>query len=129
MLLSDALVRMPTARVARAHARAGGRTWLYDFTWQGPTLGAAHGIDVPFTFGNATSRFATRFLGSPPPSGFADLSGRLRTAWTSFASTGDPGWPRFTPDQPTTRLWNLPPADTAYPLEASRQIWERAASA
>ncbi|MEU8994493.1 carboxylesterase family protein [Streptomyces caniferus] len=128
-MLSDALIRMPTTRVARAHAGAGGRTWLYDFTWQGPTLGAAHGIDVPFTFGNATSRFAARFLGSPPSADFADLSGRLRTAWTSFASAGDPGWPRFTLDRQTTRLWNLPPSDAAYPLEASRQIWERAASA
>ncbi|MEU8825272.1 carboxylesterase family protein [Streptomyces sp. NPDC048636] len=129
VMLSDALVRMPTTRVARAHARAGGRTWLYDFTWQGPTLGAAHGIDVPFVFANATSRFAARFLGSPPPDGFTDLSRQLRTAWTGFASTGSPGWPRFTPDRPTTRLWNLPPTDTAYPLEPSRQIWERAASA
>lgn len=126
VVLSDALVRMPTTRVAQAHARTGGRTWLYDFTWQGPTLGAAHGIDVPFTFGNPHSRYAARFLGSPPPADFIDLSEKLRTAWTSFARTGDPGWPRFTPDQPTTRLWNLPPTDTAYPLEASRQIWERA---
>ncbi|MFE1786909.1 carboxylesterase/lipase family protein [Streptomyces sp. NPDC059525] len=124
-VLSDALVRMPTTRVAQAHTRAGGRTWLYDFTWQGHALGAAHGIDVPFTFGNPNTRYAALFLGSPPPADFADLSERLRTAWTSFARTGDPGWPRFTPDQPTTRIWNLPPTDTAYPLEASRQIWER----
>ncbi|WP_260640278.1 carboxylesterase/lipase family protein [Streptomyces angustmyceticus] len=129
VVLSDALVRMPTTRVARAHARAGGRTWLYDFAWQGPTLGAAHGIDVPFVFGNATSRFAARFLGSPSPADFADLSGHLRAAWTAFAATGDPGWPRFTLEQPTTRVWDLPPTDTAYPLEASRQIWEGDASA
>ncbi|MFE1912247.1 carboxylesterase/lipase family protein [Streptomyces anandii] len=124
VMLSDALVRMPTTRVARAHANAGGRTWLYDFTWKGPTLGAAHGIDVPFTFGNATSRYAARFLGSPAPAGFAGLSERLRTAWTSFAGSGDPGWPRFTPDRQTTRLWDLPPADTRYPLEASWRIWD-----
>lgn len=129
VMLSDALVRIPTTRVARAHAQAGGRTWLYDFTWQGPTLSAAHGIDLPFTFGNPDSRFATRFLGAPPPSDFDDLSTRLRTAWTSYASTGDPGWPRFTLDRQTTRIWNVPPTDTAYPLDASRQIWDRAASA
>ena len=127
-VLSDALVRMPTTRVARAHARAGGSTWLYDFTWRGPTLGAAHGIDVPFTFGNATSRFAARFLGSPPPADFAELSGHVRAAWKSFASTGDPGWPRFTLEHQTTRLWNLPPSEAAYPLEASRQIWDGAST-
>ncbi|WP_030410388.1 carboxylesterase family protein [Streptomyces sp. NRRL S-1448] len=114
----------PRRRGLRRCARAGGRTWLYDFTWQGPTLGAAHGVDLPFLFGNPTSRYATRFLGSPPPPGFTDLSRQLRAAWTSFACTGDPGWPRFSLDQRTTRLWNLPPTDTAFPLEASRQIWE-----
>ncbi|WP_432584632.1 carboxylesterase family protein [Streptomyces sp. HD1123-B1] len=129
VMLSDALVGMPTTRLARAHAGAGGHTWLYDFTWQGPTLGAAHGTDVPFVFGNATSRYAARFLGSSPPAGFDDLSGQLRTAWTSFAATGDPGWPCFSLNQPTTRLWDIPPTDTAYPLEASRQIWERTTSA
>ncbi|MFI8829283.1 hypothetical protein, partial [Streptomyces sp. NPDC053431] len=34
--MSDALVRMPTTFTAEAHARTGGRTWLYDFAWQGP---------------------------------------------------------------------------------------------
>ncbi len=125
VLMSDALVRMPTTWTAEAHARAGGRTWLYDFTWKGPALGAAHGVDVPFTFGDGHSRFAARLLGSPPPAGFAELSERVRRAWTSFAATGDPGWPRFDLDQRRTRLWDLPPADVAYPLADFRRIWGR----
>ncbi|MEU6771771.1 carboxylesterase family protein [Streptomyces sp. NPDC046759] len=125
VMLSDALVRMPTTWVAEAHARAGGRTWLYDFTWSGPALGAGHGIDVPFVFGNATTRPAARLLGSPPPPDFAGLSRRLRSAWTSFAVTGDPGWPRYTPERPTTRTWDTPPTDGPYPLEDSRRIWQR----
>jgi carboxylesterase type B len=28
-------------------------TWLYDFTWRSPRLGACHTLDVPFTFGDA----------------------------------------------------------------------------
>ncbi|WP_149831025.1 carboxylesterase/lipase family protein [Streptomyces tailanensis] len=130
VMLSDALVRMPTTWVAEAHARAGGRTWLYDFTWRGPTLGAAHGIDVPFVFGNATNRPAARFLGSPPPADFAGLSERIRTAWTSFAAIGDPGWPRFVPEHPspTTRIWDTLPTDAPYPLEDSRRTWEHIAS-
>ncbi|GII59354.1 carboxylic ester hydrolase [Planotetraspora thailandica] len=123
MMLSDALVRMPTTWTAEAHARAGGRTWLYDFAWQGPALGAGHGIDLPFVFGNATTRPAARFLGSPPPAEFSGLSQRVRSAWTSFAATGDPGWPQFSPDEPITRIWDTPLSDSAYPLEASRRIW------
>lgn len=121
--MSDALVRMPTTRVAEAHARAGGRTWLYDFAWRGPVTGAAHGIDVPFTFGDSSSRFAARLLGSPPPPGFATLSERLRTAWTSFAATGDPGWPRFDPERRWTRVWDTIPQDGPYPLADTYPIW------
>ncbi|GIH77407.1 carboxylic ester hydrolase [Planobispora longispora] len=124
-MMSDALGRMPTTRVAEAHAGAGGRTWLYDFAWRGPALGAAHGIDVPFVFGDGDSRFAARFLGSPPPAGFAALSGEIRTAWTSFAATGDPGWPRFDPGHRRTRIWDTVPSDAVYPLEGSRRVWER----
>ncbi|WP_433859309.1 carboxylesterase/lipase family protein [Streptomyces kronopolitis] len=124
VLLSDALFRMPTTRVAEAHAGAGGRTWLYDLTWRSPLLGASHILDVPLVFGNATSPLAMRFLGTPPPPDFRTLSEHMRAAWTSFATDGDPGWPRFDPVNRTTRLWDLPTADVPYPLEHSRRIWE-----
>jgi carboxylesterase type B len=124
VMLSDALFRMPSTWVAEAHARAGGRTWLYDFTWPSPVLGACHSIDVPFTFGNADTLQAARLLGSPPPADFAALSDAIRAAWTSFAITGDPGWPRFDLEQRRTRIWDTPPSDAAYPLAGSRDIWE-----
>ncbi|WP_067828480.1 carboxylesterase/lipase family protein [Actinomadura kijaniata] len=121
-IMSDAVVRMPTTWAAENHARAGGRTWLYDFTWRGAAFGACHGVDVPFTFGDATSRFARRFLGDPP-AGFEALSGALRASWTAFAATGDPGWPRFTPPAGRTRLWDASPADVPYPLAGIRAVW------
>ncbi|MBI1758913.1 MAG: carboxylesterase/lipase family protein [Actinobacteria bacterium] len=124
VMLSDALVRMPTLRVAQAHAGAGGRTWLYDFAWPGPTLGAGHGIDVPFVFDTGTTRYAARFLGSPPPAGFGSLSGQIRRAWTGFAATGDPGWPRFDPTHHRTRIWDTTPRDADDPLAGSRHIWQ-----
>jgi para-nitrobenzyl esterase len=123
-MLPDALVRMPTTWVAEAHARAGSRTWLYDFAWRSPTMGAAHGLDVPFTFGNATSRFAARFLGSPPPADFGPLSERIRAAWTAFAATGDPGWPRHDAETRRTRIWDTTPSDAADPLAESRRVWD-----
>lgn len=122
-LLSDALFRMPSTWVAEAHATAGGRTWLYDFAWQGPVLGACHLVDVPFTFGRADTPQAARLLGSPPPAEFAALSERLRAAWTGFAATGDPGWPRFDPVHRRTRIWDVAPSDTGYPLPDSHRIW------
>ncbi|MBT2369935.1 carboxylesterase/lipase family protein [Streptomyces sp. ISL-10] len=126
-LMSDALVRMPTTFTAEAHARTGGRTWLYDFAWQGP-IGAAHGIDIPFVFGLPHTRYAARFLGTPPPVGFAALSHQIRTAWTSFATTGDPGWPPFDTHLRTTHIWDTTPADTAYPVPDSHHIWSQTQS-
>jgi para-nitrobenzyl esterase len=123
VMLSDALMRMPTTWVAEAHTRAGGRTWLYDFAWQSPTIGAGHGIDIPFTFGNGNSRFAARFLGSPPPADFGPLSEQIRVAWTSFAATGDPGWPRFDLEHRRTRIWDTTPSDAEDPIADSRRIW------
>jgi carboxylesterase type B len=125
LMMSDALFRMPSTWVAEAHAAGGGRTWLYDFTWRSPVLGACHGLDVLFTFGDVTTALASSLLGSPPSAAVAPLSAALRTAWTSFAVNGDPGWPRFEPDGGTTRIWDAPPADVAYPLDASRRIWEQ----
>ncbi|MDF5754385.1 carboxylesterase family protein [Spongiactinospora sp. TRM90649] len=125
--MSDALIRMPTTFAALAHARSGGRTWLYDFAWKGQ-IGAAHGIDLPFVFGLPGTGYAARFLGTPPHAGFTALSRRIRTAWTSFAATGDPGWPAFTAGRPTTRVWDTEPADTAYPVPDSLRIWSDGAA-
>jgi len=86
VMLSDAVFRIPTLHLAQAHAAAGGRTWLYDFAWSGPTLGAAHCIDLPFVFGNPGSHFAARFLGSPPPADVHPLSERIRRSWLNFAA-------------------------------------------
>jgi carboxylesterase type B len=123
VLMSDALFRMPSTWVAEEHARAGGRTWLYDFTWPSPVLGACHSLDVPFTFGNGDTPMAARLLGSPPPPEFVELSDHIRKSWTSFAATGDPGWAAFDPDRRTTRIWDVPPADVGYPLADSYRIW------
>ena len=119
-MMSDALFRLPSTWTAEAHARSGGRTWLYDFARPG-RFGACHSIDVPFVFGHPDNRFATGLLG-PQPAGFEELSAAVRHAWTDFAATGDPGWPRFGPDR-LTRIWDSPVHDTGYPLEASYRIW------
>ncbi|GAA3200759.1 carboxylesterase family protein [Actinocorallia longicatena] len=121
-LMSDALVRVPTTRLAEEHAAAGGRTWLYDFTWRSPLLGAAHGIDIPFTFGLPKTPMALRNLGRPPEE-FAVLSGAMRESWTAFATTGDPGWTRFDPVRRTVRRWDVPPSEGPDPLAAVRSVW------
>ncbi|GAA4882997.1 carboxylesterase/lipase family protein [Saccharopolyspora cebuensis] len=127
LLLSDGLFRMPSVWCADAHAAAGGRTHLYEFGWRTPArggvLGACHSLDVPFTFGATGGPMAAALLEGSDPDEVAALSGRIRGAWTSFAATGDPGWPRYDPERRLARFWDSPPTVVADPVAASRRIW------
>ncbi|MFF3672669.1 carboxylesterase/lipase family protein [Streptomyces sp. NPDC002120] len=127
-MYSDALFRMPSTWLARAHAAAGGRAWLYDFTWSSPAfggaLGACHTMDIPATFGHARGPLAAFLFGGRAPSQeFTRLSERLRASWISFAATGDPGWAPFTGEAPMTRVWDAEPSVVEDPLRASGRIW------
>ena len=102
LLHSDWLFRMPSLRLAQAH-HPHGSTHLYELNWNAPgmggeTLGACHGLGVPLTFGNLTAGAAAFLIGpDPPPAEAAVLANRVRAAWTTFAATGDPGWPAYDP--------------------------------
>ncbi|MEV4256057.1 carboxylesterase family protein [Spirillospora sp. NPDC049652] len=123
-LLSDAMFRMPTVRIAEAHAAAGGRTWLFDFAWRSARGINGHSTDLPFVFGLPDSRFALRHLGSPTPDGFAVLSDAVRKAWTSFAAGGDPGWPRYDASAGRiTRVWDEQISDGPLSIAPSLPIW------
>jgi para-nitrobenzyl esterase len=119
---SDWLFRMPSLHLAEAHT---GRTWLYELTWPAPglggALGACHGLDVPLVFGNLTDGQPAMLLADDLPSAEL-LSAQLRTAWTSFATDGDPGWPAY--DGQLTRLFDTDPAVVPYPEENSRRSWQ-----
>ena len=66
---------------------------------------------------------AVVFGDAAPPEAEA-LSRRFRTAWTSFAATGDPGWPRYEPDGgDITHIFDVEPADVPGAEAASRRLW------
>jgi carboxylesterase type B len=48
---TDAVLRVPALRVADAHTTRGSAVFVYRFEWEAPGIGAAHAVDVPFTFG------------------------------------------------------------------------------
>ena len=126
---SDWLFRMPTHRLAEAHAIGRGRAYLYELTWPAPStafpFGAFHGADLPLVFGDFTTGFG-QMLGGPEPSAeVLELSARFRAAWTSFAATGDPGWPAYDTERRLTQLFDAPSAVAAYPEETSRRLWEQ----
>jgi para-nitrobenzyl esterase len=122
---SDWLFRMPTLRLAQAHT---GRTYLYELTWPAPgfggRFGACHGLDLPLLFGTPAADLGPLLLGPEPPAEAEKLSAQFRTAWTAFASTGDPGWPTFDDERRLTQIFDTTPEVTPYPEETSRQLWQ-----
>ncbi len=103
--------RAPTTRTrsgercsatARCRCRAGpcstrthrtGPTYTYCFTWESPTVGACHGIDIPFPFGNFVDGWDA-FVGLDDD-GRRVVGGDARRRGPAFARTGDPGWPQY----------------------------------
>ncbi len=101
-IATDIAFRMPTVWVASGHASVAS-THLYRFDFATPLLrltgvGASHATELPYVWGNLgtlprdpTYRLGGRRAGEV-------LSQRMRTRWTGFARTGNPGddWRPYT---------------------------------
>jgi para-nitrobenzyl esterase len=90
-LFSDVEMQRPAAAVRDAH-QAHGRVYAYLFGWpaRNRALGACHGIDIPFTFGNFVDGWDD-FVGADNAA--RALSSSMREAWAEVARRGNPGWP------------------------------------
>jgi para-nitrobenzyl esterase len=110
---SERVFRVPSLRVADlqvAHAP----TFVYLFGWGSPAmrgwLGACHGLEIAFVFGNQGRGDVAAFTGSGPE---ADaLAERMMDAWLAFARTGDPStpslpWPRHDPAARPTMVFDV----------------------
>jgi para-nitrobenzyl esterase len=121
---TDWLFSVPTLRLAEAHAAGGGRTYLYELTWPAPgsggIFGACHTLDLPLLFGTPHPIL----IGPEPAPEARALATRMRSAWTTFAHTGQPGWPTFDPEERLTQVFDTNPVLTPYPEETTRRIWQ-----
>jgi carboxylesterase type B len=130
---SARVFHVPAAKLADAHAAAGGVAYNYLFTWRTPglrrALGAFHALDVPFIFGLGRSplfRSLGAFTGSAGP-----LAAAMQEAWIGFARAGAPGhrelpaWPRYAAPQRATMVLGRRRELAHTPLEEERQLWLR----
>jgi para-nitrobenzyl esterase len=121
---SDWLFRMPSLHLAEAQLAAGGTAYLYELTWAAPglggALGACHGLDVPLVFGNLTTGQPAMLIGEITAEANR-LSDRMRHAWTSFAATGQPGWPSY--GTGLAQVFDTECEVVDYPERASRALW------
>ena len=123
---TDWWVRIPALRLADAHAKAArstsAATYMYEFGWAAPGLGAVHAMEVPFVFHtlNQDSRLFGPLLGSDPPQQLADA---MHKAWVSFATTGNPGWPVYDQASRTTMFFDAESHVINDPRAWERNLW------
>ncbi len=118
--------RIPALRLAEAHTAqpTASPTYMYEFAWRSPQfggrLGAGHSLEIAFVFD--TLGHQTRAThGENPPQGLADA---MHKAWVEFATTGDPGWPKFDTGRRATMHFDLESKVVDDPLVRERALWE-----
>ncbi|MGY1704833.1 carboxylesterase/lipase family protein [Geodermatophilus sp. SYSU D00697] len=126
-VLTDWWVRVPALRLADAHAPARAGTFAYEFAWPSPAfggrLGACHGLEIPFVFDTldlGRRQMLGGALGEDPPQQLADL---VHGAWVAFATTGDPGWPRYDLDRRAVMRLDTSPSVMEDPYARERVLW------
>ncbi|GAA2662499.1 hypothetical protein GCM10010307_81600 [Streptomyces vastus] len=116
---TDWLFRMPVVHLAEAQAAGGGKAYLYELAWQSPGRGgllrACHGLDGPLLFGTCDAHLGPVAIGPEHHTEARELTSQIRTAWTSFAASGDPGWPTYDAGQRLTRIFDTPPSSPRTP--------------
>jgi len=121
---SDWYIRIPVIRLADAHAESSATTYMYEFAWRSPQfdrrLGACHGAEIAFVFD--TLGYETEPLGgTDPPQHLADT---MRAAWVGFATSGDPGWPKYDLSRRATMRFDTTSEVVDDPRSAERALWE-----
>jgi para-nitrobenzyl esterase len=120
----DWLMRMPSLHLAEAQDAGGGRAWTYELCWGPGPKGASHSLDVLLVFGTIDVDALRSEFGPGAADEAVHLSQVMRADWIRFATTGEPGWPRYRPTGRSTRVYDAEPTVRPYPEEASRRIWQ-----
>jgi carboxylesterase type B len=120
---SDWWVRIPAIRLAEAHVGHPARTYMYEFGWPAPVLGAVHALEIPFVFDalDTDSPLFRPLLGTDPP---AELARSMHAAWVSFATHGDPGWPEYELRRRATMRFDTRSEVIDDPRSWERTLWE-----
>ena len=102
--VGDMWFRVPSLRIAEGHQRHSKRaTYVYQFDWSSPFLGAAHALDL-MVFGNGLP-----FSWLAGLKDYDKTANFMRKAWVAFAHSGNPEalgqpWPTYKRQQATLSI-------------------------
>jgi para-nitrobenzyl esterase len=131
-IVTDAIMRVPSIRLAEARVEAGGApVFMYRFDWESVAmegaLKAGHGVDYPFFFHNLDAAACT----SEGP-GRERLADQMTGSLGAFVRTGDPNnellpiWPSYDVRSRATMLFDVHSRVEEDPDGDERQIWSAA---
>ncbi|HUC49951.1 MAG TPA: carboxylesterase/lipase family protein [Xanthobacteraceae bacterium] len=97
-LMSDAMFRIGSLRMAEWRADQGRPVFLYQFDWQSPAgFEACHCLEIPFVFDNFAQWPDAPMLKGADAEDIKGLAAAMHGAWAAFARTGKPDHPRLPP--------------------------------
>ncbi len=124
-LVTDWFFRLPAIRLAEARVAHAEPAYMYEFAWRSPQfngrLGACHALELPFVFDNLHQDENKGLAGPAAPQSVADA---MHAAWVSFATHGDPGWPRYDLTQRATMRFDIVSEVVDDPHSVARMFWE-----
>ncbi|MBG6237426.1 para-nitrobenzyl esterase [Mycetocola sp. CAN_C7] len=126
-LSGDWSFTIPSLRVADGHA-AVAPTFMYRFDHATPAtraagLGATHGTEIPYVFGNLGGPIGKLVLLLGGRRAARTLSQSMQAHWISFIRSGDPGWGRYDADR-TTRVFATRTVDQRHPAAGRLPVWD-----
>jgi para-nitrobenzyl esterase len=101
-LMSDAMFRIGSLRMAEWRADQGRPTYVFQFDWQSPAgFEACHCLEIPFVFNNFSNWTESPMLKGANAAETTGLAEAMHGAWIAFARTGKPdharlpAWPPY----------------------------------
>jgi para-nitrobenzyl esterase len=101
-LMTDAMFRIGSLRMAQWRADQGRPAYVYQFDWQSPAgFESCHCLEIPFVFNNLEHWRDSPMLKGADPAQTKGLGQAMQSAWIAFARTGTPdhdrlpAWPPY----------------------------------
>ncbi|MBX9825101.1 MAG: carboxylesterase family protein [Xanthobacteraceae bacterium] len=95
-LMSDAMFRIGSLRMAEARADQGRPAYVYQFDWQSPAgFESCHCLEIPFVQNNFEHWTDSPMLKGAKPAETKGLAEAMQGAWIAFARSGKPDPPRM----------------------------------